>query len=182
MQWVNFQCADSLEWIEVGVCESSHMLDGNWFSGTSLRSFSRAHTGALCMVHFVPVRRNANSFSCAWMDSLWRDIAHRRLASESSSEGLSCSIGVVLNDHRYIMNFDNFLSFPLSTSWYRRCWLWTHSEKEVWNAHFTDRKKINFKKNAQPMYVGITPIFQFYKFAFRRSVKDPFHTVRTLPL
>ena len=32
------------------------------------------------------------------------------------------------------------------------------------------------------MYVGITPIFHFNKFAFRRSVKYPFHTVRTLPL
>ena len=32
------------------------------------------------------------------------------------------------------------------------------------------------------MYLGITPIFHFNKFAFRRSVKYPFHTVRTLPL
>jgi len=65
------------------------MLDGNWFIGTSLRSFSRVHTGALYMVHFeypFPVRclkyasRNANSFSCE-MDLLWWDIAHRRLVA-----------------------------------------------------------------------------------------------------
>jgi hypothetical protein len=94
-QW-NSNVYRFLEWIEVGVCESLHMLDGNWFNGTSLRSFSRAHTGAFCMVHLdnpFPVRclkyasRNANSFSCVWMDLLWWDIAHRRLASESHHWG-----------------------------------------------------------------------------------------------